>query len=93
MLPISSIAFAAEYNLNIDKALEEPAEIEQEFLQKLEENQLPTKYYRFLQKHNIQNSDQLLSEHYSEHKQRLVEEYIQDYKEPMLRSGGGFSVF
>ena len=41
MLPISSIAFAAEYNLNIDKALEEPAEIEQEFLQKLEENQLP----------------------------------------------------
>ena len=72
---------------------EEPAEIEQEFLQKLEENQLPTKYYRFLQKHNIQNSDQLLSEHYSEHKQRLVEEYIQDYKEPMLRSGGGFSVF
>lgn len=93
MLPVSSIAFATDYNLNSVKSDEDPIKIENEFLDRLAENELPLKYYRFLLEHDIRSSEQLLSEEYSFHKKRLIEEYIQDYKIPMARVGGTISVF
>lgn len=95
MLPISSIAFAVEYNLqglNIKENVD-PAKVEAELLERLAENQLPTKYYQFLVDHNIESSEQLESPEFTELKKRLIEEYIKDYKTPMARSGGTISVF
>lgn len=91
-LPISSIAFAAEYNLNsVDKSID-PVEVEQEFLQRLEDNQLPLKYYRFLKEQQIENSDQLLSDEYIEQKERLLDEYSNDYITPINRISGTISI-
>ena len=47
ILPISSIAFAADFQLNNADEPKCPEEIEDEFLQRLEDQQLPLKYYRF----------------------------------------------
>ena len=92
MLPISSIAFAADYNLNSIGDSQDSIEVEEEFLQRLEDNQLPLKYYRFLKQHQISNSEQLQSDEYSEHKNRLLDEYFNDFKSPMERASGTISI-
>ncbi len=92
MLPISSIAFAAEYKLHFDDTVKDSVEIEKEFLQKLEGNQLPLKYYRFLKKHSIRTSDQLELEENLVNKDLLIEEYIDDYIAPMGKTSGNTSI-
>ncbi|MBT4761043.1 MAG: hypothetical protein HOO06_05035 [Bdellovibrionaceae bacterium] len=92
ILPISSIAFAADYNLNSVDVPVEPEQVEEEFLQRLEDNQLPLKYYRFLKEHKIENSDQLLSDDNLEKKNRLLDEYSKDYVAPLGRVSGTISI-
>ncbi len=91
LLPISSIAFAANYSFVFENKLQDKADIEKEFLERLADNELPLKYYRFLKDNKIQDSDQLLSDEFAAHKQRLVDEYIRDYKDVLMRVGGTIS--
>ena len=93
VMPIASISFAADFNLNIDKDEPSADKVRQEFLQKLQENQLPLKYYRFLKEHNIKDTKTLMSEEYDLERERLMEEYLKDYVVPYARSSGTISIF
>jgi hypothetical protein len=92
ILPISSIAFAADFQLNNVDEPKCPEEIEDEFLQRLEDQQLPLKYYRFLRDHKIKSTEELLSEENEKLRKRLIEEYNKDYVAPMGRESGTISI-
>lgn len=92
ILPISSIAFAADFQLNKVDEPKCPEEIEDEFLQRLEDQQLPLKYYRFLRDHKIKSTEELLSEENEKLRKRLIEEYNKDYVAPMARESGTISI-
>ena len=92
ILPISSIAFAAEFQLHNLGEKKCPEEIEEEFLQRLEEQNLPLKYYQFLKKHQIGSTVDLMSDEFASHKKRLIDEYTNDYVTPIAREGGTISV-
>lgn len=93
LLPISSIAFAAEYNLQIEDKPLDPKVVEEEFMQRLGDNQLPLKYYRYLQDHQIYNSDLLRSKEFEAQRKRMLDEYIKDFKDVYSRSSGTISEF
>ncbi|MBT4793108.1 MAG: hypothetical protein HON90_16165, partial [Halobacteriovoraceae bacterium] len=93
ILPIASVSFAADYNLEFSEKNLDRKETEKELLDKLSKNSLPLKYYYFLEDKGITSSEQLVLPDFDEERERLLDEYIKDFVDPYARVSGIISVF
>lgn len=77
-LPIHAIALAVEYNANVAFPAIDQKALREEFLKKLDSEQLPEKYYNFLEKNGIFSSDDLIKRESSSILRRVLKKYCEE---------------
>lgn len=89
ILPLGAISYAAEFENNIET---NKADIKSEFERRLLEDELPQKYYDYLQRQNILNMDELVDGKNQEHYLRLLKEFEKDIGSAVMATSGAISI-
>lgn len=75
ILPLEAIAHAVEYNENVSTPIIEIADVLEEFMQRLDDQLLPEKYYKFLEQNGIYTSEELRKPENKAILQRVLKQY------------------
>lgn len=78
LLPIQAIALAMEYNSNVALPAIDQDALKEEFLKKLDSEQLPEKYYNFLEKNGIFSTDDLIKRQSSSILRKVLKKYAEE---------------
>lgn len=89
MLPLGAISYAAEFESKVEN---NKADIKSEFERRLLEDELPQKYYDYLQRQNILNMDELVDGKNQEHYLRLLKEFEKDIGSAVMATSGAISI-
>lgn len=89
MLPFGAIAYAAEFESNVDVGI---GDVQAEFERRLLDHELPEKYYNYLQRQNIVSLDELVADRNHAHYLRLLEEFEKDIENGIMASSGAISI-
>lgn len=89
-LPLGAISHAAEFEKNVD--MSKWTNVQTEFEQRLQANELPEKYYNYLSQQNIIDMDELTAERNHSHYQRLLKEFQLDLQHGVYAASGAISI-
>lgn len=87
LMPISSVAFASDFANKLGGG-NDPGptgyDYEGEMMRRLDEGTMPEKYYDFLDRHEVSDTQALSTATFNKHRSRLTREFISDIHSPSL---------
>lgn len=90
ILPLGAASYAAQFEKAIEQKSEE--ELQVEFDYKIQNNELPKKYYQYLIKNNILSIEELYGCQNEMHYERLLSVYLEEQNALFMRYAGSISL-
>lgn len=91
-LPLGAVSYAAEFESQVDMSKWTPEEIKAEFDYRLQADQLPEKYYEYMEKLGIISMDELTAAKNYNYYQRMLKEFKTDHEIGVYRMSGALSI-
>ena len=91
-LPLGAVSYAADFESQVDMSKWTPEKIKAEFDDRLQANELPEKYYEYLNQLGIARMEDLVAAKNHEHYKRLLKEFKSDKEMGVFMLTGAISI-